>query len=245
MPIATSNRLVDRHHWSGGGDRIIAWHDGEYSNVGRSSRRGINRKNPGEHVSLIFKKQITQLQQENYAATGYSPLEATLPRHLNERTTATTRGTVREVPPSDPAAFDTWIVALFLRKVDTSYQHPEWLYARKRAPRHIPPTDPAAFDTWITSFFTRNKANKTYHRDAVCDVPSNNIFVDTLSGGPSGSATAMAGPSYLEHKLPWWITPLRHPPLLRVPSPVIATTVPRWLGNDEPSVMFVSRAHTF
>ncbi|KAK0222660.1 hypothetical protein EDD85DRAFT_959914 [Armillaria nabsnona] len=178
---------------------------------------------------------------ENYAAE-YSPFEAIPPCHLNERPTATT---LREVPPSDPAAFDAWIVALFLRKVDTSYHHPGWLYARKRAPRHIPPTDPAAFDAWITSFFTRNKANKTHHRDAVRDEPSNNIFVDTLSRGPSGSATAMAGPSYPQQGLPWWIVPPELPPLLRVPSPVVATTVPRWLCNGEPSVMFVFRAHKF
>ncbi|SJL14025.1 uncharacterized protein ARMOST_17477 [Armillaria ostoyae] len=182
---------------------------------------------------------------KNYPATGYSPLQAIPPPRLNESPTATTRGTNREVPPSDPAAFDAWIVALFLRNVDTSYQHPEWLYARKRAPRHIPPTDPAAFDAWITSFFTCNKANKTHHRDAVRDVPYNSIFVDTLSNGPSGSATAMAGASYPQQGLPWWIVPPELPPLLRVPSPVVAATVPRWLSNGEPSVMFVSRAHIF
>ncbi|KAK0209494.1 hypothetical protein IW262DRAFT_1302211 [Armillaria fumosa] len=91
---------------------------------------------------------------ENYAATGYRQVEVS-PSHRNEYPTATTRGTSREMPPSDPAAFDAWIVALFLRKVNTSYQHPEWLYARERAPRHIPPTDPVAFDAWITFFFTR------------------------------------------------------------------------------------------
>ncbi|PBK62423.1 hypothetical protein ARMSODRAFT_1024847 [Armillaria solidipes] len=216
--------LVNRHHWSGGGDRIIAWHDGACSNVCRSR--------PSIGTTL-----------ENYVAKGYGPPEATLPRHLNEGPTATTRGNIREVPPSNPAAFDAWIVALFLRKVDTSYQHQEWLYARKRVPRHIPPTDPAAFDAWITSFFTRNKASRTHHRDAIRDVPYNSIFVDTLSNGPSESATAMAGPSYPQPGLPWWIVdivPPGLPPLLRVPSPVIAATVPRWLGNGEPSVMFMS-----
>ncbi len=241
-PIATSNRLADRHHWSGKGDGDIARCDWELS---RRFRHSLHRRNTGEHVDLIFKRQVTHSQQENYAATGYGPPEATLPRRLSERTTATTRGTVREVPPSDPAAFDAWIVALFLRKVDTSYHHPGWLYARKRAPRHIPPTDPAAFDAWITSFFTRSKADRTHHRDTVRDEQHNRIFVDTLSGGPSGSATATAGPLYLEHELPWWIVPPGLPPLLRIPSPVVATTVPRWLGNGEPSVMFVSRAHTF
>ncbi|PBK62404.1 hypothetical protein ARMSODRAFT_964112 [Armillaria solidipes] len=180
---------------------------------------------------------------ENYAATGYGPLEATSLPHLIEHPTAPTRGTIREVPPSDPAAFDAWIVALFLRNVETSYQHPEWLYARKQAPRHIPPTDPAAFDAWITSFFTRNKANKTHHRDAVRDEPYNSIFIDTLSNGPSGSATTMAGASYPQPGLPWWIVPPGLPPLLRIPSPVVAMTVPHWLSHGEPSVMFMSRAH--
>ncbi|SJL14020.1 uncharacterized protein ARMOST_17472 [Armillaria ostoyae] len=175
----------------------------------------------------------------NYAATGYGPPQ------LNEYLTETTRvtGTLREVPPSDPAAFDAWIVTLFLRKVDTSYQHPEWLNVRKRAPRHIPPTDPTAFDAWITSFFTRNKANRTHHHDAVRDEPPTSTFVDTLSGGPSGSATVMAGPSYPQLGLPWWIVPPGLPPLLRIPSPVVAATVPGWLSNGEPSVMFMSRAH--
>ncbi|SJL17133.1 uncharacterized protein ARMOST_20677 [Armillaria ostoyae] len=172
----------------------------------------------------------------NYAATGYGPPQ------LNKHPTATTR-TLREMPPSDPAAFDAWIVTLFLRKVDTSYQHPEWLYARKRAPRHIPPTDPAAFDAWIVSFFTRSEANRTRHRDAVRDEQHNRIFVDTLSGGPSGLVTVMAGPSYSQHGFPWWIVPPGIPLLLRVPSPVAATTVPRWLSNGEPSVMFMSHAH--
>ncbi len=241
-PIATSNRLADKHNWSGKGHRDIARCDWE---LRRRFRHSLHWRNAGEHVDLIFKKQVTHSPQENYAATGYGPLEATLPRRVSERPTAPTRGTIREVPPSDPVAFDAWIVTLFLRKVDTSYQHPGWLYARKRVPHHIPPTDPAAFDAWITSFFTRSKANRTHHRDAVRDEPHNNLFVDTLSGSPSGSATAMAGPSYLEHELPWWIVPPGLPPLLCIPSPVVTTTVPRWLSNGEPSVMFVSRAHTF
>ncbi|KAK0196281.1 hypothetical protein F5146DRAFT_1176614 [Armillaria mellea] len=142
----------------------------------------------------------THLQQENYAATGYGPLDVS--PHRNEYPTATPRGTSCEMPPSDPAAFDAWIVALFLRKVDTSHQHQEWLYARARAPRHIPPTDPAAFDAWITSFFTRSEVNRTHHRDAVRDEQQNRIFMDTLLGGPSGLATVMAGQSYPQHGPP-------------------------------------------
>ncbi|KAK0434068.1 hypothetical protein EV421DRAFT_1841376 [Armillaria borealis] len=243
--FATSHRLADRHHWSGGSDRIIAWHDGECSNICRRFRHSLHRRNPGEHVDLIFRKQITHSQQENHAAKGYGPPEATSLPHLIEHPTAPTRGTIREVPPSDPAAFDAWIVALFLQNVDISYQHPEWLYACKQAPRHIPPTGPAAFDAWITSFFTRSKVNRTHHRDAIRDELSNRIFVDTLSGGPSGSAIAMAGPSYPQPGIPWWIVPPGLPPKCHIPNPVVATTVPRWLSNGEPSVMFVSRAHTF
>ncbi|PBK90419.1 hypothetical protein ARMGADRAFT_1082693 [Armillaria gallica] len=196
----------------------------------------------GNSVEDLDVRYIGRTLQNNYATTGYIPLEATPPPR-NVHSTAPTRGTIREMPPSDPTAFDAWIVGLFLRNVDTSYQHPEWLYARKQAPRHISPTDPAAFDAWIVSFITRNKANKTHHRDAVRDEPHNSTFVDTLSGGPSGLATVMAGQSYPQHGLPWWIVPPWIHLLLRVPSPVVATTVPRWLSNGEPSFMFMSHAH--
>ncbi|KAK0222650.1 hypothetical protein EDD85DRAFT_959890 [Armillaria nabsnona] len=156
---------------------------------------------------------------ENHAARGYGPLKATLPRHLTEHLAVLTRETVCDVLPSDLAVFDTWIVALFLRKVDTSHQHPEWLYACKQAPRHIPCTDPAAFNAWITSF-THSKANRTHHRDTVCDEPHNRIFIDTLSGGGSGSVTAMSCPLYPEPGLPWWIVPPRPPLLFHIPKPV-------------------------
>ncbi|KAK0481117.1 hypothetical protein EDD18DRAFT_1468236 [Armillaria luteobubalina] len=177
----------------------------------------------------------------NYAATGYGPPQ------LNEHPTGTTHGarTLRELPPSDPVAFDAWIVALFLQNINTVDQNPQRLYARQRAPCHIPPTDSVAFDAWITSFFTRSEANRTRHRDAIRDGPCNRIFVDTLSNGPSGSATTMAGASHPQQGLPWWIVPPSLPPFLCVPNPVVATTVPGWLSNGEPSVMFVSRAHTF
>ncbi|KAK0471619.1 hypothetical protein IW261DRAFT_1425054 [Armillaria novae-zelandiae] len=82
---------------------------------------------------------------KNHATTGYSPPEGVSLPHLIERQTAMS-GAKREAPPSDPAAFDAWIVALFLQNIDTTYQLPQWLYARRRAPHHIPPTDPAAFD---------------------------------------------------------------------------------------------------
>ncbi len=241
-PIATSNRLADRHDWSGKSDRDIARCDWE---LRRRFRHSLYWGNAGEHVDLIFKKQVTHSPQENYAATGYGLLEATLPHRLSERPTAPTRGTIRDMPPSDPVAFDAWIVALFLRKVDTSCHYPGWLHTRKRTPRHIPPTDPAAFDAWITSFFTRSKVNRTHHRDAVHDEPHNSLFVDTLSGGPSWSATTMAGPSYPQPGLPWRVVPPGLPPLFHIPKPVVVTTVPSWLSNGELSVMFVSRAHTF
>ncbi|KAK0471635.1 hypothetical protein IW261DRAFT_1511578 [Armillaria novae-zelandiae] len=150
---------------------------------------------------------------------------------------------MREVPLSDPVAFNDWIIALFIQKVNTPYQRPQWLYARQRAPRHIPPTDPTAFDAWITSFFTRSKANRTYHHGTVRDELPKSIFVDTQSGSPSGSATAMAGPSHPQPGLPWWIVPASIPPSVHIPKPVVATTAPRWLGNDGLSVMFMSHAH--
>ncbi|KAK0481119.1 hypothetical protein EDD18DRAFT_1203835 [Armillaria luteobubalina] len=177
----------------------------------------------------------------NYAATGYGPPQ------LNEHPTGTTRGarTLRELPPSDPAAFDAWIVGLFLQNIDIAYQHPQRLYARQRAPRHVPPTDPVAFDAWITSFFIRSEADRTRHRNATRDEQHNNIFLNTLSRGPSGWASMMADPSYLENELPWRIVPPGLPPLLHIPYPVVATTAPCWLSNGEPSAMFVSRAHTF
>ncbi|KAK0196233.1 hypothetical protein F5146DRAFT_1133725 [Armillaria mellea] len=59
----------------------------------------------------------------NCAGTRYDPLEASLRLRI-ERQTATTRA-IREMPPSDPAAFDAWVVALFLRNVNTSYQRPQ------------------------------------------------------------------------------------------------------------------------
>ncbi|KAK0221210.1 hypothetical protein EDD85DRAFT_941592 [Armillaria nabsnona] len=46
------------------------------------------------------------------------------------------------------------------------------------------------------------KANKTHHHDAVCDGQPKTIFVDTSSGCPSGSTTAMMGHSYPQHELP-------------------------------------------
>ncbi|KAK0209561.1 hypothetical protein IW262DRAFT_1468819 [Armillaria fumosa] len=175
----------------------------------------------------------------NYAATGYGPPQ------LNEHPTGASHGarTLREVPPSDAAAFDAWIVALFLQNINTAYQYSQRLYARQRAPRHIPPTDPAAFDAWITSFFTHSEANRIRHHDTVCDEHHNRIVLDTLSRGPSGLALTMADPSDLKNELPWWIVPPGLPPLLRIPC--VATTAPCWLSNGEPSVMFVSRAHTF
>ncbi|KAK0448979.1 uncharacterized protein EV420DRAFT_1647258 [Desarmillaria tabescens] len=146
--------------------------------------------------------------------------------------------------PTDPAAFDAWIVSIFLREsVDTTYQHPGWRYARKRVPRRIPPGDPAAFDAWIVSFIKRNKVDKTRHRDAVRDEQQNNIFIDTLSSGSSGLATAMTGPAYPQPTLPWWIVPPGLPRPFHIPTPLIATMVPGWLNNGEPSVMFMSRAH--
>ncbi len=58
MPIATSNGLADRHHWSGKGGRAIARYDWEFS---RRFRRSLHRKNPGEHINLIImKKQVTR-----------------------------------------------------------------------------------------------------------------------------------------------------------------------------------------
>ncbi|KAK0471623.1 hypothetical protein IW261DRAFT_1612029 [Armillaria novae-zelandiae] len=123
----------------------------------------------------------------NYAATGYGPPQ------LNEHPTGMTRGarTLRKVPPSDPAEFDAWIVALFLQNIDTSHQRPQWLYACRQAPRHVPPTDPAAFDAWVSSFFTRSEANRIRHRDAVRDGRHNSIFLDTMSRGPSGLASTI------------------------------------------------------
>ncbi|KAK0209562.1 hypothetical protein IW262DRAFT_1302273 [Armillaria fumosa] len=125
-----------------------------------------------------------------HSTTGNAAMSA----ELNEHPTGTTRGarTLRKLPPSDPVAFDAWIVALFLQNIDTMYQYPQRLYVRQRAPHHIPPTDPAAFDAWITLFFTHN----------------------TLLRGPSGWASMMAHPSYLENELPWWIVPPGLPPLL-------------------------------
>ncbi|KAK0481122.1 hypothetical protein EDD18DRAFT_1203848 [Armillaria luteobubalina] len=186
-------------------------------------------------VDFIRGKRITHSQQENYAPTGYGSFEATLP--LIGRQTATT-GAMRKVPPSDPAAFDACTVALFLQSIDTAYQHPQQLYAHQRAPHQIPPTDPAAFDAWITSFFTRSEANRTRHRDAVRDELPKSILIDTQSGSPLGSATAMASTLPPQPGLPWWI-----PPLVHIPKPVVATTAPEWLGNGELSVMFMSHAH--
>ncbi|KAK0467484.1 hypothetical protein IW261DRAFT_1426578 [Armillaria novae-zelandiae] len=171
----------------------------------------------------------------NYAATGHGPPQ------LNEHPTRMTRGarTLRKVPPSDPAEFDAWIVALFLQNIDTSHQRPQWLYARRQAPRHVPPTDPAAFDAWVSSFFTRSEADRTRHRDAVRDEQRNNILLDTLSRGSSGLASTMADPSCLGNELPWWIVPPGLPSLIRIPCPVVATTVPGWLSNGEPSMIKV------
>ncbi|KAK0467482.1 hypothetical protein IW261DRAFT_1574120 [Armillaria novae-zelandiae] len=228
-------RITQLEWW---GHRNIAQYDWQFSGRLKHSLHG---KNPGEYVDLIFKKQITHFQQENDAPTGYGSSEATLPL-LIERQTVTTRA-MREAPPSDPAAFDAWIVALFVRNIDTVDGHPQWLYARRRAPRHIPPTDPAAFDAWITSFFTCSKANRTHHRDTVHDELPQSITVDTQSGSPSESATVKAGPSHPQPGLPWWIVPASIPLLIHIPKPVVATTVPRWLGTGSLSVMFMSRAH--
>ncbi|SJL17158.1 uncharacterized protein ARMOST_20702 [Armillaria ostoyae] len=45
----------------------------------------------------------------------------------------------------------------------------------------------ASFDQWFDSLVL--KTDRAHHHDAVCDEPSNIVFVDTLSGGPSGSAS--------------------------------------------------------
>ncbi len=43
------------------------------------------------------------------------------------------------------------------------------------------------------------KADKTRHRNAVCDGQPKTIFVDTSSGCPSGSTTAMTDHLYPQH----------------------------------------------
>ncbi|KAK0446991.1 uncharacterized protein EV420DRAFT_1483893 [Desarmillaria tabescens] len=55
-------------------------------------------------------------------------------------------------------------------KQSTSHRHP---YSVKR--------------DWFKSLV--QKADKAHHRDAVCDDYPNDIFIDMLSGGPSGSTT--------------------------------------------------------
>ncbi|KAK0222655.1 hypothetical protein EDD85DRAFT_796185 [Armillaria nabsnona] len=68
---------------------------------------------------------------KNHAVTRYGPPKATSLPHLIKHPTTTTGVAICEVPPSDPAAFDAWTIALFLWNVNTSYHHPEWLYAHK------------------------------------------------------------------------------------------------------------------
>ncbi|KAG7441076.1 uncharacterized protein BT62DRAFT_1012117 [Guyanagaster necrorhizus] len=156
-----------------------------------------------------------------------------------KRGLGTLNETLRDVPPTDPAAFDAWIISLFQReRVDDKGQHPQWLYERERSPRHVPLTDPVGFDAWI---ILKNKADKTHHRDAVRDEHPNSIFIDMSSSGPSGSTPAMTGPSYPQQELAWWIVPPEISPLFHNPRPVIATTSPSWLSsNGEAPLIFVS-----
>ncbi len=155
-PIATSNRLADRHHWSGKGDRDIVRYDWELS--GRF-RHCLHRKNAGEHVDLIFKKQVTRSQRENYAATGYGPLEATLPHRLSERPTAPTRGTMRRLtrPRSTPGSPHYFSGTSILRTtIQSGYMRANELHATFHPPIPLPsmlgspPSLPAAKPTGPT-----------------------------------------------------------------------------------------------
>ncbi|KAK0481115.1 hypothetical protein EDD18DRAFT_1113109 [Armillaria luteobubalina] len=144
---------------------------------------GLHGKNSGEHVNLIFKKRITHSWQEVYAATGCSlPQGISIPRPIKRLTVMI--GARREAPPSDPAAFNAWIVALFLQNIDTTY--------------------------------TVERPIGTGFNDGRPFVPREQAAVVDRSSRSS---------------------------LLRIQSPVVATTVPSWLSNGELSVM--SRVHTF
>ncbi|KAG7441024.1 uncharacterized protein BT62DRAFT_937460 [Guyanagaster necrorhizus] len=107
------------------------------------------------------------------------------------------------VPCHDvPEEFEAWITYLLERKRVDSEEH----YCKPVAlPRVDIPKDPAGFDRWFDSLVS--KADKTLHRSTVRDEQTNSTFVDTLSGGPSGSTTAMMGHSYPQHNLPWHLPP--------------------------------------
>ncbi len=60
------------------------------------------------------------------------------------------------------------------------------------------------------------KADKTRHRDAVCDGHPKVILVDMSSGCPSGSTTAMTSHSYPQHELPMSRPPETWSPVLRL-----------------------------
>ncbi|PBK59208.1 hypothetical protein ARMSODRAFT_807027 [Armillaria solidipes] len=74
------------------------------------------------------------------------------------------------------------------------------------------------------------KADKTRHRNAVCDGQPKTIFVDTSSGRSSGSTTAMTNHSYPQHELPM---------MLRAPRSKVVARVPSWLGGGS-VFMFMS-----